>query len=185
MLAAGIALGASVLTSFLNNRYQDRRATRDADTAERAAEVAHIEVQLSKLYGPLKLLTGQSKMLSDELRKEKPPGWHLLGGLTAVVANPADRALTEQILMVNERVEQLLLTHAGLLVDGQVPASHTEFLAHFRYLTIAFAAAREHKELPDDIKAKDFATYPAQFDTDVNAAYQQLVTRRQTLANTG
>ncbi len=179
IIAAVAAIAAAVLTAF----YESHVAGKSESAAKKRAAADRITEQLSGLYGPLRMLTEQSRALALKLREGKadPAGWHLLDHLDAVVNNPADKAIAQQIIAANGEVEQRILSGAGLLEDGTIPNSFREFLGHYRLLTIAFGAAVEAKEVPREITAKEFAHYPATFDEDVARTYDALQARRKGL----
>jgi hypothetical protein len=187
LLGAGIAAVASLLTaivtSFLNHVWQREREADHDDVIFRQARSARITKQLSGLYGPLRMLTSQSAALTDKLREGKPdPGnWHLLHHLKVVVKDPADKAITEQIIAINGEIEQRILDKAGLLQDGTVPESFLAFLGHYRMLKIAFEAAVNAEDVPREITAKKFESYPRDFDDDVKAGYESLWAERKGL----
>jgi len=170
LLAAVVTAGATLLVQRAKDRTEATRAEANALTE-----------QLGKLYGPLRLLTEQSLALSDKLREYKPVGWHLLGHLAEVVDDDADGALAEQIIAVNHRIEDRIFEHAGLLYEGQVPQSFVDFLGHHRSLSLAYDGVKNDRATTGDFTAKQFATYPAQFDQDVKAAYIDLVADRKRL----
>lgn len=181
---AGVAsLLTAILTTFLANLWQREREGKQESAASRAARAARITDQLSGLYGPLRMLVSQSAALAEKMRegKPEPENWHLLHNLAVVVANPADEAIVEQIIEINGQIEQLVLTKAGLLQDGTVPDSFVAFLGHFRQLTIAFEAATQTGEVPEEIIAKQFESYPREFDTDVVSGYEALRSERAAL----
>lgn len=139
---------------------------------------------MSLLCGPIYLLTLQSRALAEKLRDGKPDAasWHLLEHLDEVVASPPDRALADQILTVNREIEKRIFDHAGLLDQGTVPPSFEQFLGHFRYLQIAFKAAKQNDPLVTaDFTAKHFQTYPRLFDKDVKDTYDKLHKARRSL----
>jgi hypothetical protein len=183
IIAASIAGLVALLTSWLNFVIQRKLLGRQERADAKTARAARITEQLSKLYGPLRLLTTQSHALADKLREGKVDGasWHLLDHLTAVAADPADRAIAEQVIAVNGQVEQLIFAHAGLLKGGEVPDSFVRFLGHYRFLTVAFDAAKNNTTVPREFTAKQFEYYPKDFDSDVKAAYDALRQERETL----
>jgi hypothetical protein len=182
-IAAIASLLTAIITAFLNHVWQREREAGHDDTASRQARSARITMQLSGLYGPLRMLTSQSAALADKLRegKEDPESWHLLRHLKVVIEDPADKAIVEQIIAVNGEIEQRILNKAGLLQDGSVPDSFVAFLGHYRQLTIAFDAAIKAEEVPGEITAKKFESYPRQFDDDVRAGYENLLAERTEL----
>jgi hypothetical protein len=194
IIAAAIAGLIALLTSWLNFVIQRKLSAKSEGTqrelsaksramASRTARADRITEQLSKLYGPLRLLIAQSGYLAAKLREGKtdPANWHLLDNLTTVVADPADRAIAQQIVAVNTEVERLVLAHAGLLKDGEVPTTFVLFLGHCRFLKIAFDAARKQKQVPGEFTAKQFEYFPVGFDRDVRTAYEALREERKAL----
>jgi hypothetical protein len=170
LVAAIVAASASVL---IQRRKERAEATR--------AQVDEITKQLGSLYGPLRLLTEQSRALADKLRENKPPDWHLLGHLSDVVDADADRALAEQIIAVNHKIEERIFANAGLLLDGKVLQSFVDFLGHHRSLSLAYEGVKSNRATTSDFTAKRFATYPRQFDLDVESSYEALLAERGNL----
>jgi hypothetical protein len=182
-LIAAITTLATIALNFFVQKWLTKRAERNEAARLR---VEHITDQLSLLYGPLLLLTAQSKALADRLRdgKTNPEQWHLLDNLAAVAADPTDRAIAEQIIEVNKRIEALILERAGLIRDGDVPESFVSYLGHYRFLRIAFDAAVARKGVvPRQITAKQFEYFPPAFDADVKEAFTSLTSERKTLLN--
>jgi hypothetical protein len=185
LIAGAVGAAASIIASLLTLYVQGKRTeTRDA-AAERRLRAQRITEQLSGLYAPLLLLTGQSQTLARKLREGKPDPeeWHLLRNLDAVIADPADRAITEQIIDINGEIEHRLLNHSGLLKDGLIPDSFWSFLGHYRFVKLAFGAATAAEKAPDAITAKEFAHYPGAFDQDVATSYNALRTELATLSH--
>jgi hypothetical protein len=184
LIGAGIAAAAAIITGFLNHVWQREREADHESAASRKARSDRITKQLSGLYGPLRLLTSQSAALAEKLRegKEDPENWHLLHHLKVVVEDPADKAIVEQIIEINGEIEQRILNKAGLLQDGTVPESFILFLGHYRQLKIAVDAMIDAGEnVPGEITAKKFESYPRQFDDDVKAGYESLWAERRGL----
>lgn len=185
IIGALIAAVAAVAATGLNFFIQKWLAERTEGNEAARQRVEHITQQLSLLYGPLLLLTAQSKALADKLREGKanPDKWHLLDNLAAVAADPTDHAIAEQIIEVNKRIEALILEQAGLIRDGDIPESFVSYLGHYRFLRIAFDAAIAGGVLPRQITAKQFEYFPPAFDADVTKAFNALTSERKTLLN--
>ncbi len=193
LYGAGIAALASVLTTLMNWGVQSKLAGRTEEAVDTKERVARITNQLSDLYGPLRLLIEQSSALAQKLREQKtnPESWHLLENLTEVAREPTDRAIADQIITVNGQIESRIFDHAGLLDRGEIPSSFVEFLGHYRFLQIAFEAAKhaiddgasaaDEMDTPRGITAREFQYYPRQFDEDVAAAYERLQNERRAL----
>jgi hypothetical protein len=183
LIGAGIAAVTAVVTAFLTHLWEKEREEKQDDAASDQAKAAGITAQLSGLYGPLRMLTSQSAALAKKLRegKPEPDSWHLLHHLKVVIENPADKAIVDQIIAINGDIEQRILQRAGLLKDGNVPDSFIAFLGHYRQLKIAFDAAVDAKEVPAEITAKQFESYPREFDRDVLSAYEDLRAERERL----
>lgn len=184
LLGAGIAAVASIVTAYLGHVWQQQRETAHDGAATRKARSDRITKQLSGLYGPLRMLTSQSDALAQKLRegKENPENWHLLHHLKVVVEDPADKAIVEQIIAINGEIEQRILNQAGLLQDGNVPDSFVLFLGHYRQLKIAFdAVVKAGKDVPREITAKKFESFPREFDDDVRLGYESLLAERKGL----
>jgi len=180
-IAAVSALLAAILTAWLNHLWEAEREDKREHGASRKARAERITGQLSGLYGPLRLLTAQSAALAKKLRQGKPNSseWYLLGHLPEVVKDRKDRAIVEQLMQINGEVEKRVLSEAGLLRTGDVPASFIAFLGHYRQLKVAFDLAKEDQDLPETVE--EFETYPREFDQHVREAYDQLHAERKEL----
>jgi hypothetical protein len=187
IIGAVIAAGTTLATIGLNFFIQRRLAARSERTENVRFRVDQITQQLSRLYGPLLLLTAQSKALAERLRdgRANPDQWHLLDNLEAVAGDPTDRAIAEQIIEVNQRIEGLILARAGLIRDGDIPDSFVSYLGHYRFLRIAFDAAKAGAGASREITAKRFEYFPPAFDGDVTTAYKALVAERNRLVSEG
>ena len=187
IIGALIAFFASIITVGLNFLVQRWSMGQTQKTQASQARFDQITMQLSELYGPLLLLTAQSEALHAKLCEGKPTPngkrWRLLDHLAEVVADDTDRALAEQIIDVNARVEELILTKAGLIQRGDVPESFVSYLGHYRFLRVAFEAAKSGKGVTPELTAKRFESYPATLDDDVRRAYNELRDEREALTS--
>lgn len=159
LYAAVIALMAGIAVSVLTNIFTNAR--------ERSAYRRDLTLQrLNELYGPLKMLLEQNKVLSDQLKNGKPHDWHILANISGVESNPTDKAIVDQILAIDEKIAEILESKSGLCLFP-IPDSFPKFLGHYRMLSRAVAGQTF-------VHNNAFEYFPQQFEVDVMAKYDSL-----------
>jgi hypothetical protein len=147
-------------------RATDRRA---AAEEVRRRRFEHRKQQLTELYGPLRLLRGQSSYLARKLREGKadPESWHILDHVQEVLDSPVDGPIAQMILEINAEVEHLLVHNGGLVYTPTPPQSWELFLGHCRLLRMALSGGA----IPP---VNEFSYFPPSFDPDMERAYTAL-----------
>ena len=167
----GLALTAvvSILAIIATSR-QTARTLRQA--AARDILRVSLEVkqrQLNELYGPLRSLLDQNRRLASMLREGKadPDKWRLLDHITEVVGNPQDKAIVDEIMNIDRKVEDLILNKAGLVRGPRPPESFGLFLGHYKLLKLKW----EGKE---NLGVKEYQYYPRRLNEDVDKDYEAI-----------
>jgi len=167
----GLALTAvvSILAIIATSR-QTARTLRQA--AARDILRVSLEVkqrQLNELYGPLRSLLDQNRRLASMLREGKadPDKWRLLDHITEVVGNPQDKAIVDEIMNIDRKVEDLILNKAGLVRGPRPPESFGLFLGHYKLLKLKW----EGKE---NLGVKEYQYYPRSLNEDVDKDYEAI-----------
>lgn len=132
--------------------------------------------QLNELYGPLHLLIKENKILANKLREGKadPKNWRLLDNIPAVLRNKQDKAILDEIMEINAKIEKLIVCKGGFIRSPGLPGppeSFHMFLGHNKILKLAI----EGKERPH---VSEFEYYPRKFDNDVIEAYNAISNER-------
>jgi hypothetical protein len=139
MTAAVITASASILVAvlvfILNQRAQIRQERRQA-------RLARINSQLRELYGPLNTLVEINERIWEALRESRLPSQSERSpeAGTEDWRRWRDRALNP----INHKMRDLIVDHADLLVETDVPQPLRDFCAHVASLEIVLAAEAEN-----------------------------------------
>jgi len=175
-IGAFVSVCAIVANIFSTNRTMRHISAREFGKISLEIKISQLVRQLNELYGPLLLLQEQEKRLASRLREGKadPEKWRLIDNLPGLLENRSDKAVIEEIMRINTKIEELLITKAGLIRAPRPPDSFKLFMGHFSVLKLAM----EGKERP---KVAEFEYYPRQFDQDVREAYDAILQERDEL----
>lgn len=138
MSAAVITASASILVAvlvfILNQRAQVRQESRQG-------RLARVSSQLRELYGPLNALVDVNERIWEALRESHLPAQ----AERRPDAGTEDwRRWRDHALMpANRRMRDLIVEHADLLVETDVPQPLRDFCAHVTSLEIVQAAEAE------------------------------------------
>jgi hypothetical protein len=135
MAAAVIAASASVIVAvlvFVLNQFAQVRQER------RQIRLARIGSQLRDLYGPLNALVDVNERIWKALREARlpPQSERRAEAATGDWIRWRDHAL----MPTSRKMRDLIIEHADLLVEVEVPAPLGEFCAHVASLEIVVAA---------------------------------------------
>lgn len=130
--------------------------------------------QLNELYGPLHLLIEQNKILAHKLREGKadPENWKLLDNLLDVLGNQQDKAILDEIMEINAKIEKLIIGKGGFIRSPGPPESFHLFLGHNKILKLAIEGNKERPHV------SEFEYYPRELDIDVKEAYNAIRNER-------
>ncbi|MFI6217045.1 hypothetical protein ACIBCD_34025 [Nocardia brasiliensis] len=133
--AAAITAGASLLVAllaFLLNQYGQLRQER------RQIRLTRINDQIRDLYGPLNMLVNVNEQIWESLRTSQLPSRteRRLGAGTEGWVLWRDNAL----MPANRGMRDLILQHADLLTEAEIPAPLLKFCAHVTTLEVVLAA---------------------------------------------
>jgi hypothetical protein len=171
---------ASVVGVILGNRatkqnYQHQKEKDENDFKRRQTEDERgsIRSQLNDFYGPLQQHLGKSKQLYEQFVFEKPEnfrtlvellnGHHFLGN---------DEELLAEILRVTQKIDELILTHGGLVNDDTLQRLLSEATAHFTYMRLA-----HDKKIRGDVARFEKMVYPRDLNEMVDEKVRQLQNR--------
>ncbi|WP_197281384.1 hypothetical protein [Micromonospora sp. NRRL B-16802] len=125
MTAAIIAASASIVVAvfaFLLNQYGQVRLER------RQARLTRINSQLRDLYGPLNAMVDANERIWAALRQMHMPK---SSERNPEGGNPEWQRWRDEVLQpANRRMSDLILAHADLVVEVEVPAPLRDFCAH-------------------------------------------------------
>ncbi|WP_231949542.1 hypothetical protein [Alloactinosynnema sp. L-07] len=135
MPAAVITASASVIVAvlaFILNQLAQARQER------REARLVRINSQLRELYGPLNALVEVNERIWEALRSSRLPGKEHRGpiGSTDDWRRWRDRALNR----LNHQMRDIIVEHADLLIELDLPQPMRDFCAHVASLEIVLAA---------------------------------------------
>jgi hypothetical protein len=164
---AGIAGAVSIMVVLMTQLFHNKEQSRAERERQRNLKLDFRVRQLNELYGPLRFLIEQNRRLALKIREGKGDtlAWRLLDHLPEVLADPRDAAIANQILLIDERIEQLIIEKAGL-INGTPPQSFDDYLSHFRLLNLAM------KGHPVDQLEREY--FPRQINDDVKQEYDAL-----------
>lgn len=172
VIAAFIA-GLVAVIGMIANAVIQARALRHAAARDVASAMLDFRLQqLNELYGPLLLLLAQSERLAAKLREGEPDpaAWRLLDHIDQVLGDPNRLVIAEQILEIGDKIEDILLTKAGLALHPGPPDTFELYLGHIAILRLLI---RRGAHSP--IAAHEY--YPREFNHDVRAGYESLQER--------
>jgi hypothetical protein len=135
MTAAVIAASASVLVAVLAFTLNQRGQIRQE---RRQARLARVSSQVRELYGPLNAMVDVNERIWEALRDSELP--------TQAERRPEAgtdnwRRWRDAALMpANRRMRDLIVEHADLLVEAEVPQVMRDFCAHVSSMEIVLAA---------------------------------------------
>jgi hypothetical protein len=134
VISASASILVAVLAFILNQRGQIRQERRQA-------RLARINSQLRELYGPLNALVEINERIWEELRRSTVPAKddREPGQGTDEWRRWRDRALTP----ANHTMRDLIINHADLLLEVEVPPPLRDFCAHVAATEVAFIGTGE------------------------------------------
>jgi hypothetical protein len=141
------------------------------------AELAFLNDQLGKLYGPLFALNKASQAAWKQFRHRYRPG-----GVFFRKDDPPSEAdlvawrqwMTCVFMPMNERMVEAILGNIHLIEDSEVPDSFLELIAHVE----GYRVIRHRWELGDFSEHLSLLVFPKAFEANVNEVYE-LLNRRQ------
>lgn len=144
---------------------------------KRKAELAFLNDQLGKLYGPLYALNKASQAAWSQFRGRYRPGRPFFrGGDTPSEADVLAwrQWMTCVFMPINERMVEAILGNIHLVEGNEVPVSFLEFIAHVE----GYRVIRHRWELGDFTEHTSLINFPRAFEANVNEVYE-LLNRRQ------
>ncbi|CAM5232707.1 hypothetical protein GCM10010329_62860 [Streptomyces spiroverticillatus] len=161
MLAAAITASATLvvaIVAFLLNQWSQLRFER------RQTRVTRIGEQLRLLYGPLNALVESNEHIWETLQPSVVPP-----GAQRRTADPSpeeratwDRWFTHAFMPTNRKMRNLIIEHADLLVEPELPEPLRLFCAHVAACEVALAAPAAEGTRPDVLirhPGTPYATY--------------------------
>jgi hypothetical protein len=170
-LIVGIVAASVTAIGWLVNHLVT--AANDRRKQHATAQLAHVERQLEKLYGPLLFLVHEGAASFRDL----------LGTLGRSYVFTADQPLSEQELELwlfwvdhdlfprNAAIQGLLSAQAHLIVGDEIPSSYLAFIDHYNSWRITHLRWKAEK-VPYGWSSR--TTWPADFSTDVIATFARL-----------
>ena len=137
VITASASILVAVLVFILNQRAQIR-------LERRQARLNRVNSQLRELYGPLNALVDVNERLWEQLRQTQlpPQAERTPQGGTDEWRRWRDHAL----MPFNRRMRDLIVEHADLLVEVDVPQPLRDFCAHVTALEVVIIAERDNEK---------------------------------------
>lgn len=134
VITASASIVVAVLVFILNQRAQIR-------LERRQARLTRINSQLRELYGPLNALVDVNERIWEALRESRLPS-------QAERRPDADakdwlRWRDHALMPVNRQMRDLIMDHADLLVEADVPEPLLDFCAHVTSMEVILAGEAE------------------------------------------
>ena len=144
------------------------------------AELAFLNDQLGKLYGPLFALNAASQAAWRQFRQRYRPG-----SVFFTKVNPPTEAdllawrqwMTCVFMPMNERMVEAILGNIHLIEDSEVPDCFLELIAHVE----GYRVIRHRWELGDFSEHLSLLVFPKAFEANVNETYELLNQRQARL----
>jgi hypothetical protein len=169
LIAAAIS-GAISVTGFVVTAVIQKRALKHAAARDVANAILDFRLrQLNDLYGPLLLLLAQSERLAKKIREGRPnpEKWRMLDHVDEVLKDPEAKVVALQILEIGNRIEDILLSKAGLALGPEPPETFALYLGHVAILRLMLQGRARPKIAADEY-------YPRQLNEDVREGYGRI-----------
>lgn len=167
VITASASVLVAVLVFVLNQRAQIRQERRQA-------RLVRVNSQLRELYGPLNALVEVNERVWEALRDSGLPG---KADRRPSGADSDWRRWRSQALQpVNLQMRDLIVEHADLLIEHELPQALCDFCAHVAAVEIVLAAEA------DGVRERALIVHPgAPFATYVREAFLRLKKEQQHL----
>ncbi|WP_059009722.1 hypothetical protein [Streptomyces specialis] len=166
LIAAVVTAGGWLANHLLATRAERLRRRREA-------RLAHVERQLSELYGPLFFLVHEGKSsFEDFCRNLGRP--YVFGPGGTITPEDLDVWLfwvDQDFMPRNQEVQRLLSSKAHLIVGETMPDSYLAFMDHYNSWRVSHLRWRE-KGVPYRWTAA--TNWPVEFGRDVITTYAEL-----------
>ncbi|MGW1186207.1 hypothetical protein ACWD7Y_13225 [Streptomyces drozdowiczii] len=156
MTAAIISASASIVVAVLAFLLSQRAQLRQE---RRQARLARISSQLRELYGPLNALVDSNERVWESLRASFLPAQ---GERDPAANSPDWKKWRDQVLIpTNHRMRDLIINHADLIIESEVPRSLRDFCAHVLALDVSVLEEGEglHRRAIISHPGGDFTNY--------------------------
>jgi hypothetical protein len=158
MAAAVITAAATfvvAIIAFMLNQWSQRHLER------RQAQVARISQQLRQLYGPLNALVDSNEYIWEALRLTTLPSaeHRRRGNLSEADRAIWERWLTCAFMPANRKMRDLIVEHADLLIEPEIPESLRLFCAHVAASEVTLVETSEGGARPDILIRHPGASY--------------------------
>jgi hypothetical protein len=170
VITASASILVAVLVFILNQRAQVRQERRQA-------HLSRVNSQLRELYGPLNALVDVNEQIWEALRASHlpPPAERRPEAGTEEWRRWRDHAL----MPANRRMRDLIIEHADLLVEMDVPQALKDFCAHVASVEIVIAAEEK------DMQERALISHPgAVYSTYIRDSFVRLKNEQQHLLRT-
>ncbi|WP_405137809.1 hypothetical protein [Nocardia sp. NBC_01388] len=143
MLTAVIAAGASIFVATLTFVLTQRGAILQE---RRQARLLHVSSQLTELYAPLRALVDANEQVWESLRAARLPA---RAQRRFDTPDPEWRRWRDHVLMpANRAMRDLILDHADLLPESDLPEPLRQFCAHVASFEVVLAAEADGITIP-------------------------------------
>ena len=167
VITASASIVVAVLVFILNQRAQLKQERRQA-------RLTRVNSQLRDLYGPLNALVEVNERIWEALRSSHLPGKE---DRSAAAATDDWRRWRDQALNpLNHQMRDIIVNHADLLAEPDLPQPLRDFCAHVASLEIVLAAES------DGVSEAALIRHPgAPFVTYVRESFARLKQEQQRL----
>jgi hypothetical protein len=167
IITATVSMVGWVLNHILNSLFEKRKA-------RLVAQLAHIERQLSELYGPLAFLIHEGKATFSDLLQNL--------GRSYIFHNedplPEDELATWlfwvefDFMPRNSRIQSILASNTHLIAGERLPISYLKFLDHYNSWRVT------HERWKRDAVEYSWHSkenWPKDFENDIISTFRQLM----------
>jgi hypothetical protein len=140
---------------------------------QREDERKEIYKKLNEFYGPIQQYLGKSRELYDRFTASRGANFRTLIALLAGEKFEGnDAVLLKQIIDIDERMEDLIITHSGLIDDAELRELLAKVGAHFRILRLAYDGV-----LTGEVERFEDYVYPRGLGPKIEDQIKKLKTR--------
>ncbi|WAP57830.1 hypothetical protein [Streptomyces sp. S465] len=167
IITASASIVVAVLAFLLSQRAQIRQERRQA-------RLARINSQLRDLYGPLNTLVDTNEQIWEALRATILPA---RDERSPEASTSEWRKWRDQALMpTNRRMRELIIEHADLIIESEVPQPLRDFCAHISSLEVAIF------EEAEGVRRRTLIEHPgSDFTSYVHTSFVRLKEEQQRL----
>jgi hypothetical protein len=173
-----MAAAAVALIIGLWSGYTTRQIAKTSRASANRQLLVDLRVkQLNEFYEPLRMLRTKSRLLRQTLPEFEEDGsrWRLVRHIPEIQQDSGRARVVEMILSINDRIEDLLISKAGLM-EGEAPGTFGEFMHHSGLLKLAWDHGGELNEDPNGTVQVADVPFPTKIDDDIARTHRTVRT---------